>query len=379
MEERLNQQILKVEESLIRKFNSIAQSKKAKYFLTLGEPDFFTPTEIKDACIKALEANKTKYSLTIGNVDFRKKIQAFELDLNDVYYEEEEILITTGSTEALTCSLLTMINPLDEVILLTPTYPMYQEIITFAGGIPVKIDTSFEDFQLTEAKLADAITPRTKAIIVTSPNNPTGSIFNDDSLEVIHQAVLKHGLFVISDECYNQLVYEPRRLGISKFQDIKDSIIVCQSLSKPYAMTGWRLGYMLASKEFLKHAVKLHQYMVVCVNNFTQDAGIAALDYDPSEMVESYRERRDYVYERLCRMGMEVVKPEGAFYMFPSIEKYGLNSWEFCTQLVEKEGIALIPGKCFEADNFVRISYCIEMSVIIKAMDGLERFIERLK
>ena len=379
LEERLNRNILSLEESLIRKFNIHAQLKGAKYFLTLGEPDFPTPKIIKEACIKALEADKTKYSLTVGNQGFRRKIREFELNKNEVDYEEDEILITTGSTEALTCSLLTMLNPGDEVILLTPTYPLYQQIINFAGGQVINYDTSSDQFQINEKRLASLITNRTKAMIITSPNNPTGTILSDESLDIIHRAVIQHGFFVISDECYNQIVYGPRRLGISKFQDIKDSIIVCQSLSKPYAMPGWRLGYMLAPKGFLKHAMKMHQYMVVCVNTFIQDAGMVAMDFDPSEMVESYEMRRDYVYSRLCEIGIEVVKPEGAFYMFPSIKKYGLDSWEFCSRLVEEEGIALIPGKCFGADDFVRISYCVEMSVIIQAIDGLERFIKNLE
>jgi aminotransferase len=173
-------------------------------------------------------------------------------------------------------------------------------------------------------------------------------------------------------------VYGERRLGFSKYQDIRDYIIICQSFSKPYAMPGWRLGYMLAPVAFTEHALKIHQYMVVAVNTFIQDAGIVALDYDPAEMTESFKHRRDYLYDRLVKRGMDVELPEGAFYMFPSIKKYGMKSWEFCQRLVEEEKVALIPGICFDADDFIRISYCVDMKIIVAAMDRLERYLNRL-
>jgi len=379
MEHLLNQQVFKIEESLIRKFNSMAIDRGVKWFLTLGEPDFATPEVVKEGCLKALAANKTKYSVTPGNLDFREKICDFEAKLNGVTYQEDEVMVTTGSTEAITSAILTLLNPDDEVIILTPTYPLYRQIVTFARGKVVTIDTSQNNFQLTEAMLEGAITNRTKAIILTSPNNPTGSILSDESLAVVYQAVRKHQFFVLSDECYNQIVYENRTFGISKYQDIRDYLIICQSLSKPYAMTGWRLGYMLASKAFIEHALKIHQYMVVCVNTFIQDAGMVALEYDPKAMVNTYRERRDYMYERLIEMGMDVTKPEGAFYLFPSIKQYGLSSWEFCSQLAQQEQVAFIPGICFEADDFIRISYCVDMETIVEALNRLEVFIHRLQ
>jgi len=374
----LNQQVYKIEESLIRKFNTFANDVGAKWLLTLGEPDFTTPEIIKNACKTALQENKTKYAPTSGNFDFRQAICEFEARVNQIHYEADEVMVTTGSTEAITAAILTMLNPGDEVIILTPTYPLYRQIVTFAGGKIISIDTSKYDFQLTTSMLEKAITDRTKAIILTSPNNPTGSILSDESLEIVYQAVRKHQFFVLSDECYNQIVYEQRRLGISKYQDIRDYLIICQSLSKPYAMPGWRIGYLLASKSFLEHALKVHQYMVVCVNTFIQDAGIVALAYDSKEMVDSYRERRDYVYERLIEMGMEVLKPEGAFYMFPSIKKYGLSSWEFCQRLVEEEHVAFIPGICFEADDFIRISYCVDWETLEQALNRLAAFLKKL-
>jgi len=379
MKHLLNKKIFDVEESLIRKFNNMARDNGAELILTLGEPDFPTPEVIKNACVNALHENKTKYGMTPGNLDFRQKVCEFESRVNQIQYTPDEVTITTGSTEALTAALMTMINPGDEVIILTPAYPLYKNIIHFIGGKIVAIDTSQNHFQLSKEMLESAITKNTKAIILTSPNNPTGAILSDESFEVVYEAVKKYEFFVISDECYNQLVYSDRKLGFSKYQDIRDYIIVCQSFSKPYAMPGWRIGYMLANEAFTEQAVKIHQYMVVAVNTFIQDAGIVALDFNPAEMTASYKERRDYVYDRLVKMGMEVDLPEGAFYMFPSIKQYGLDSWEFCSKLAEEEKVALIPGICFDADDFIRISYCVDMDVIVAAMDRLERFVGRLK
>ena len=183
---------------------------------------------------------------------------------------------------------------------------------------------------------------------------------------------------MINDEVYNQIVYDERRLGFSKYQDIRDFIVVCQSLSKPYAMTGWRLGYMLAPTRFMKEVMKIHQYMVIAANTFIQDAGITALDYDVTLMVESYRERRDYVVGRLRKMEFEFPNPDGAFYIFVSIEKYGLTSWDFCEKLVHAESVALVPGVCFDTDDHIRISYCVDMETLACGMDGLERFIATL-
>lgn len=378
MKHLLNKKIFEVEESLIRKFNNMARANGAELILTLGEPDFPTPEVIKDACIQALNEDKTKYGMTPGNLDFRQKVCEFENRVNNIQYTSDEVTITTGSTEALTAALMTMVNPGDEIIILTPAYPLYKNIIHFIGGTIVPIDTSKNQFQLTQEMLDAAISPKTKAIILTSPNNPTGAILSDESLELVYEAVKKHEFFVISDECYNQLVYGERKLGFSKYQDIRDYIIVCQSFSKPYAMPGWRIGYMLASKDFTEQAVKIHQYMVVAVNTFIQDAGIAALDFDPAEMTESYRQRRDYVYDRLIKMGVDVELPDGAFYMFPSVKKFGMDSWTFCAKLADEEKVALVPGICFDADDFIRISYCADMSVIVPAMDRLENFVKRL-
>jgi len=378
VKELLNSRLREAEESLIRKFSLLAVKLGAKHILTLGEPDFDTPKEIKQSMVEALELGKTSYGISYGNEELRRAIGAYEARVNKVDYAPTEIMVTAGATESLTVALLTMLNPGDEVINLIPAYPLYKNVVTFAGAKMVNIDISKNNFQLSTKMLEAAITEKTKAIILTSPNNPTGTVLSDESLEVVYQSVKKNEFFVISDEVYNQLVYTERRLGFSKYQDIRRFIIVCQSFSKPYAMTGWRLGYLMAPLWFISEAMKAHQYMVLAVNTFIQYGGITALDYDVTEMVRSYQTRRDYVVQRMSAMGLEFPKPEGAFYVFPSIEKYGLKSWEFCEKLVHAEGVALVPGICFDADDHIRISYCVEMETLARGLDGLERFIATL-
>ena len=375
MNELLNKRLFDVEEILIRKFSQWAHAQKAQHILTIGEPDFDTPSVMKEAAVNALEEGKTGYGTSYGNLDFRQAIKDFEKRVNHVDYDVSEIMITTGSTEGLTAALMTMLNPGDEVINLTPAYPLYENVVALAGAKIVPIDLSTNNFQLSATMLDAAITPKTKAIILTSPNNPTGTILSDESLEVVYEAVKKHKFLVISDEVYNQIVYDDRRLGFSKYQDIRDYIIVCQSLSKPYAMTGWRLGYMLAPSWFMKEVLKVHQYLVVAVNTFIQDAGIAALEYDTTEMVDSYRMRRDYVMGRLDELGINYPSPDGAFYIFISIKEFGLKSWGFCEKLVLDQGVALVPGICFSADDYVRISYCVDMDTLVAGLDGLARFV----
>ena len=374
-----NEQILKVTESEIRKFNDYARANNAEYYLTLGEPDFYTPEVIVEATEKAMNEHKTKYGPTPGNLSLRKKICEFENKFNNVIYNPEEVIITQGSTEAITSALFTILNPDDEVIIPIPAYPMYREIVTYQKAKVVTLDTSNNNFQISKEMINSVITDKTKCIILTSPNNPTGTILSDESLNNIHDAIKDKGIFVMCDDVYNQIVYTERKPGFVRFQDMKDRIVVCQSYSKSYAMPGWRCGYMLASEEFIFHAKKIHQYMIVALNTFIQDGMEVALDIDNQYMIDSYKERRDYVYNRLVNMGLDVVLPDGAFYIFPSIEKLGISSMDFCKRLVKDYKVAIIPGFCFEQDKYIRISYCVAMDVIKIACDKIEKFVNVLK
>lgn len=379
MKIKLNNQITKVEQSEIRWFNDYARAAGANVILTLGEPDFNTPKEIKDACINALNNNKTKYGPTLGFLNVREKICEFVKKFEHVAYTPDEVLVTHGSTEGLTSAFFTMLNPGDEVIIPIPAYPMYRQIIEYMQGKVVTIDTTSTNFQITKEQLDKAITNKTKCIILTSPNNPTGSIYSNKTYETIYNAVKDKPIFVLCDDVYNQIVYSKREVGFIKYQDIKDQIIICQSYSKSYAMPGWRCGYVLASKEFCVEAAKIHQYMIVALNTFIQDSMIKALDYDSSSMVASYKERRDYIYNRLVKMGLDVKLPDGAFYIFPSIKKFGISSLDFCKRFAEEYKVAIIPGHCFETDDYIRISYCVSMDTIKTACDRLEEFIKTLK
>lgn len=376
---KYNKQILNLKESEIRSFNNFAKENQAELFLTLGEPDFFTPTQIKEKCKEAIDLNKTKYGPTPGLLELREKICDFEKKQNNIIYTPNEVIVTCGSTEAISAALFTIINPGDEVIVPIPAYALYQPMIEFAQGVFVSIDTSLTSFQITKEALEKAITPKTKALILTSPNNPTGTIYDETTLELIYQYVKNKDIFIICDECYSLLFYEGECPHFSKYQDIRDQIIICQSFSKPYAMPGFRIGYLLASEEFIYHASKIHQYMTVACNTFIQYAAIEALDFNPKLFINEYKQRRDYVYNRLIQMGFEVIKPQGAFYIFPSIKKFGLSSLEFCKRLVYEKKVAFIPGSAFKTDDYVRISYCVDMATIIESLNRLEDFIKTLK
>lgn len=379
LKNNINKRLLTMEQSAIRAFNGTAVKEGAKYFLTLGEPDFDTPNEIKEECYVALKKGMTKYGHTLGSIDFRNKICEFEKKLNGIDYTADEVVVTNGATEAITSAIFTIVNEGDEVIVPIPAFTLYESVIKFAGGKFVPLDFTKDDFQLTKEALDSVITEKTKAIIINSPNNPTGCMLNEQSLENLYNAVKGKDIFVICDDVYNQLVYGKKDVGFVKYRDIKDQIIVCQSFSKPYAMPGWRLGYLLASPEFCENASKVHQYMVTAVNTFIQPAGIVALSCDVTPFINSYKERRDYVLDRLNKMNLSVVKPEGAFYVFPSITEFNMTSYDFCYKFLVEKKVALIPGSCFGTEGNVRISYCVDRKVIEKAMDLLEEFVNELR
>lgn len=376
---KLNENIQKIETSLIRRFNDMAVRQNAELFLTLGEPAFNTPDSVKQACVDALYQNKTHYGPNTGIKELREKVSEFEKRKNNLDYTPDEVMITNGSTEALTCALFTILNPGDEVIIPTPAFLLYEMIITYTGAKAVYMDMSANDFQISKKMLDEYITDKTKAIILTSPNNPSGTIFNADTLENVRSAVKDRDIFVICDECYNQLVFtDEKPKSFCNFSDMRDRIIVCQSFSKPYAMTGWRLGYMMAPEYIIKHAMKAHQFMTVSAGTFVQYAGIAALDFDPSQFVAVYKKRRDYVYDRLVKMGFDVIKPDATFYIFPSVRKFGLDSYEFCKRLLEEQSVVIIPGVAFGSEGNVRISFCVDDNVLVKALDRIEIFVKNL-
>ena len=362
----------------IRRFTKLAKDTPGSILLTIGEPDLNTPEPVKQAAKQALDHNDTHYPEGNGNLYLREAISEFEARRNGLSYSPEEIILTIGATEALFISLFTILNPGDEVLIPTPAFSLYESIVRLCRGVPVALPTEKTDFQLTEQQLRAAVTPRTKAIVLTTPNNPTGCIYSEETLEGIHRVLKDLPVFVLCDEVYRQLVYTDSYRSFSGFSDMRDRIIVIQSFSKPYAMTGWRVGYVMADAPIRERMQVVHQYDVVSVGAFLQPACAEALRYDNAAEMDIFRRRRDYVYGRLTGMGLSVQKPEGAFYMFPSVEQFGMDSLTFCTRMLKESLVALTPGCYFGTEGYVRISYCYGDDVLREGLDRVERFIGTL-
>ena len=326
-----------------------------------------------------MDAGETHYGENNGQLFLRKAISAFEQEKHGLQYAPEEIIVTVGATEALFCALFGLLNPGDEVIVPTPAFGLYESIVKLCRGIYVPLDTRKAQFQITAEQLRSAITPRTKALILTSPNNPTGCIYSRETIQAIHEVVREHPLFLLCDEVYRDLADTEDYESLSACSDLRPRLIVAQSFSKPYAMTGWRAGYLMADAPIIEQLSKVHQYAVVSVAPFVQRACAEALRWDIAPMRETYRRRRDYVCARLTAMGLPYFRPQGAFYVFPSIESCGMDSVTFCTRLVKEGKLACTPGSCFGAEGFIRISCCYSDEILREGMDRLEHFWSAVK
>lgn len=372
----LNSNLAPLKRSAIRVYTNLARQTPDCAMLTIGEPDFDTPEAIKLAAEAALQAGQTHYAPNQGTTELRSAIAAYETGRGNAT-RPEEVLVTVGSSQALFTALLGILNPGEEVIVPVPAFSLYETIITVAGGKLVPLDVSKTGFQIDEGALQALITPKTKAIILNSPNNPTGVILNEKSLAAVKRAVLGKPIFIISDNVYNQLAYAPCP-DLSLDGALKEQLLLCQSFSKPYAMTGWRLGYLVCPEYVMERLLLLSAGIIAAVPTFIQAAGVAALQEDVSAMRAVYRRRRDYVTGRLTGMGLEFPKPEGAFYVFADIRKFGLSSDEFCTRLIQQGRLAAVPGSCFGTDGYIRLSYCYDDGELQRGMDRLEAFITNL-
>ena len=379
MLDRLNAALSALTPSPIRAFSRMAARTPGCVRLTLGEPDFDTPRPVCEAAKAALDAGETHYIENSGAPALREAIAAFEREKNGLPYGAADVIVTIGATEALFLALFGALDPGDEVIVPTPAFVLYERIIALCRGVFVPMDTEADGFQLRAHRLEALITPRTKAIVLNSPNNPTGCVYDRESLEAVRAAAEKHDLFVICDDVYRQLCYEAGYHSFAEYQALRDRIIVVQSFSKPYAMTGWRLGYLMADGPVVERLALLNQFLVTSAPAPFQRAGIAALRCDPAPMVAEYRRRRDYALERLTGMGLETPTPGGAFYVFPSIARFGLDSTAFCTHLLKEAGVAVTPGAAFGADGRVRVSYACGMDALREGFDRMARFIHRLE
>ncbi len=374
----LNSAVLGVELSGIRRFTFQVRDTPGACALTIGEPDLNTPEAVKAAAKAALDDNDTHYPPGNGYPYMLEAISRFEARAHGLHYAPDEIILTIGATESLFIALSTVLNPGDEVIIPTPAFSLYESITQLCRGVPVALPTENHRFQIDPAALQAAITPKTKAIILTSPNNPTGCIYTRETLEAVHE-ILKDGpIFVLCDDVYRTLVYTENYHSFAEYQDMRDRIIVINSFSKPYAMTGWRLGWCLADAPIRNRMEVFHQYSVVSAPAFVQRACVTALESDTGEVVEIFRRRRDYVYRRLTDMGLEVQEPEGAFYMFINIQKYGMDSLSFCGKMLKEGLVGLIPGVYFGTEGYMRLSYCYSDEDLREGLDRIQKFIGTL-
>lgn len=372
----LNSNLSTLKRSGIRVYTNMAREIPDCAMLTIGEPDLDTPQPIKNAAWASLNQGHTHYAPNQGIPALRQAVADYETGRGNPTLAEQ-VLITVGSSQALFTALLGVLNPGEEVIVPVPAFSLYETIITVAGGKVVPLDVSKTGFQIDRQMLNSLITPKTKAIVLNSPNNPTGVVLNEQSLVAVKEAVLGKPIFVISDNVYSLLSYGPCP-DLCLDEELKQQLILCQSFSKPYAMTGWRLGYLVCPEYVMDRLLLLSALTIAAVPTFLQEAGVAALKEDTTPMREIYRRRRDYVTQRLRQMNLDFPEPEGAFYVFVDIRKFGMSSDEFCTRLIREGKLAAVPGSCFGVEGYLRLSYCYSDEELKKGLDRLEAFIEKL-
>ena len=372
----LNRNLSGLKRSSIRTFTNLANAIPGCIKLTIGEPDAATPEAVKLAAKAALDADRTHYAPNQGNADLRAAIAAAETARGNPV-KAEQVLITQGATQALFTALLGILNPGEEVIVPTPAFPLYESIITVAGGRMVPMDLTKTDFQITPELLAAHMTPNTKAIVLNSPNNPTGTVLNEASLAAVKQAVLGKPVFLICDNVY-QLLSDGSCPDLTLDEELKDQTILCQSFSKPWAMTGWRIGYLTCPEYVMDRFLLLSAAEIASVPTFVQDSALEALNTDVTQLRQCYSRRRAYMTGRLTQMGLTYPKPEGAFYVFPDISRFGLSSEEFCTRMIREAGLAAVPGSCFGAEGYIRLSCCNSDEELEEGLNRLESFIQQL-
>ncbi len=325
----------------------------------------------------ALRENQTHYAPNQGTPALRQAVADYETARGN-QTAPEQVLITIGACQALFTALLGVLNPGEEIIVPTPGFGLYETIATIAGAKTVRLDVSKTGFQITREALDAAITEKTKVIILNSPCNPTGTVLNDSSLQAVKQAVQGRPIFVLCDHVYHQLSYGPCP-DLSLDRELKDQLLLCQSFSKPYAMTGWRVGYLVCPEYVMDRLLLLSAAQITAVPTFLQAAAVTALQTDPAPMREIYRQRREYVCRRLREMGLSFPEPEGAFYVFPDISRFGISSEEFCIRMIREGKVAAVPGSCFGAEGHIRISYCYSMEELKKGLDRMEAFLISLQ
>ncbi len=386
MKKFLSENIKNMPSSGIRKFFDVANTMEGVISLGVGEPDFETPWHVREAAISSLEKGYTSYSSNTGMIELRKAIASYLDEKYSISYDpEHQILVTIGASEGIDISLRAIINPGDEVLVVEPSYVSYKPCVSMCGGVPIPVVTYEENnFKVTPDEILNKITPKTKAIILPYPNNPTGGIMEIDDLAAISKVIIENDLLVISDEIYSELTYGSQHVSIASLPGMYERTIVLNGFSKAFAMTGWRLGYACGPEELIFNMNKIHQYIAMCAPTPSQFAGIEALTSEEREndiavMREAYDERRIVMVNGFRQMGLSCFEPKGAFYVFPCIKKTGMTSDEFCEKLLFDEKVAVVPGTAFGecGEGFIRCSYAYSIENIERALYRIWTFVQK--
>ncbi|MEG1474655.1 MAG: aminotransferase class I/II-fold pyridoxal phosphate-dependent enzyme [Longicatena sp.] len=385
-EELLSKHVSEIKPSGIRKFFDLANEMEGVISLGVGEPDFTTPWHICEAAIYSIESGRTHYTANQGLLELREEICAYQKRRFNLTYDPvKNVVVTVGGSEAIDIAMRAIVNPGDEVILMEPSYVAYTPSVELVGAIPVHIRLEHKDqFKLTPEKLEAAITPKTKAMLLNFPSNPTGGVMTKEDYEKLVPIIKKHNILIISDEIYAELTYEGEFYSLANFKEIKDQVILISGFSKAYAMTGWRLGYVLAHETFTNAMNKIHQYIIMSAPTAAQYGAIEALrngDIHVQEMKESYMARRNFITKGFNRLGLPTHLPQGAFYIFPDIRMSGLTSDEFCEQLLEQQKVACVPGTAFgdAGEGFIRVSYAYSIEHIREALERIDVFMNTFR
>ncbi len=368
----------------IRKFFDVVNEMPDAISLGVGEPDFDTPWHIREEGIYSLEHGRTYYTSNAGLKELKEEICHYLRRKNNLHYHDSQIIVTVGGSEAIDIALRAMVDPGDEVLIPEPCYVSYLPCaqLTYAVPVPIPLQAKNE-FQLTAQEIEEKCTDKTKVLILPFPNNPTGAVLSRENLEKIARVCVERDLYVISDEIYSELTYGEKHVSIAEMPGMAERTILINGFSKAYAMTGWRLGYAAGPEEIIKQMVKIHQFAIMCAPTTSQYAAVEALrngDDDVAQMTEAYNQRRRYLLHELRRIGMDCFEARGAFYVFPSIQKYGMTSEEFATRLLEEQKVAVVPGSAFGAsgEGYIRISYAYSLESLKKALDRVEKFVQTL-
>ncbi len=380
------EKIQAIKPSGIRRFFDIANEMEGVISLGVGEPDFKTPFAVRQAAIQTLEKGRTWYSANAGMFELRQEIskylkRRFELE----YQPREEIVVTVGGSEAIDLCIRALLNDGDEVLIPQPSFVCYAPLVTLAHGVPVTISTKAQNhFRLTKQELLDSITDKTKVLILPYPNNPTGGVMRKEHLEEIAEVLREREIMVLSDEVYAELTYNGTHVSIAQIDGMWERTVVVNGFSKSYSMTGWRLGFAAGPAPIIKQMTKIHQYAIMCAPTTSQYAAIEALrncDLSIEHMRSEYNTRRRLIVDSFRRLGLDCFEPEGAFYIFPSIQSTGLTSEEFCEKLLFAQKVAVVPGDAFgeSGEGFIRVSYSYSVNHILEAVKRIEKFLISLK